>query len=187
MDYFKEISDAFSKVEVTDAEGKVIPFTEAISQVVELILEQNKKGSKVMLIGNGGSASIAAHIATDLLKNGDIPALAFTNPSLLTCLFNDLGYDYVFKKPVEILAKEGDILFSISSSGQSRNIISATMEGKKKACFLVTFSGFKKDNPLRRLGCINFYVPSDSYGCVEITHLAICHFIADTIIRNKNK
>ena len=185
MDYFKDITDAFSNVEVTDEGANTIPIDEAIHQAVELILAQSKKGNKVMLIGNGGSAAISAHIATDLLKNGNIPALAFTNHSLLTCLFNDLGYDHVFQKPIEVLAKEGDVLLSISSSGQSKNIISAVKEAKMRGCVVITLSGFNKENPLRRQGSLNFYVPSDSYGCVEITHLAICHFIADAIIRNK--
>ena len=140
----------------------------------------------MILIGNGGSASIASHIATDFLKNAEIPALAFNDSSLITCLSNDLGYEYVFQKPLEMLAKKGDILFSISSSGKSENILNAVKEAKSKGCFLITCSGFNKKNPLRKLGDINFYIPSYAYGYVEIAHLVICHSVVDKIIEKVN-
>ena len=136
-----------------------------------------------MIIGNGGSASIASHIATDLLKNLKIPALALNDASLLTCLSNDLGYENVFSMPLGILARKGDILFAISSSGKSKNILNAVIQGKKKGCIVIAFSGFSPRNPLRNKGDINFYVPSSSYGAVEITHLAICHAIVDILFK----
>lgn len=142
---------------------------------------QSKKGNKVMLIGNGGSAAIANHIATDLLNNAAISAITFNDPSILTCIGNDFGYARVFQRPIEGLARAGDILFSISSSGKSENILRATKKAKSKGCFVITFSGFSKNNPLKKLGKINFYVPSKSYGHVEIVHLAICHLIADNV------
>lgn len=179
--YIEKLRDLFLKIEVSAAGGKAISCEKAITRITDLIITQAKKGNKIILIGNGGSASIASHITTDLLKNAKIPTIAFNDPSLLTCLGNDLGYEYVFQKPIHMLAKKGDILFSISSSGKSENILNATREAKKKGCFLITLSGFGKKNPLRRLGDINFYIPSDSYGYVEITHLAICHCIADKI------
>jgi D-sedoheptulose 7-phosphate isomerase len=84
-----------------------------------------------------------------------------------------------------MLAKKGDILFCISSSGKSKNILNAAKEAQKKNCFLITLSGFSKANPLKKLGNVNFYVPAKSYGYVEIAHLAICHCIVDTIIKNR--
>ena len=86
-----------------------------------------------------------------------------------------------------MLAQRGDILFSISSSGKSKNILNATREARKKKCFLITLSGFKKENLLRKMGDINFYLPSDSYGYVEIGHLAICHCIVDKLIQDKKR
>lgn len=187
MDYLKNLSKLLFQIEVTDGKGKAVSLDKAVASIVNLAATQNKKGKKAMLIGNGGSASIASHIATDLLKNANIAAVAFNDPSLLTCLSNDLGYEYVFQKPIEILARSGDVLFAISSSGKSVNILNAARIAKEKKCFIVTFSGFDKENPLRLMGTINFYVPSFSYGYVEIIHLAACHLIADSLTGHKTK
>ncbi len=184
MEYFKKLQDLFSKIEVKDSQAKTLILSSAISRIVKLIIDQARQGSKVMLIGNGGSASIASHIATDFLKNAKVPSIAFNDSSLITCLSNDLGYENVFAKPLEMLAKKGDILFSISSSGKSKNIINATEEARDQGCFIITLSGFEKDNPLRTLGDINFYVPSCVYAYAEIVHLGICHLIADSIGEN---
>ncbi len=183
MDYFQRLGGLFYKMETKDKQGKSMPSDKAISAAVSLILRGAKQGNKVMIIGNGGSASIASHISTDLLKNAGIPAMAFNDASLLTCLSNDLGYEFVFSKPIELLAKKGDILISISSSGKSRNILQATREAVKKGCRIITLSGFNKNNPLKKLGEVNFYLPSNSYGFVEIAHLAICHSIVDKILQ----
>jgi len=88
----------------------------------------------------------------------------------------------VFEKPVEMFADEGDVLIAISSSGRSSNILAAVDRARQKACAIVTLSGFDSDNPLRRKGDVNFYVPSHSYGFVEISHLVLCHYIADQIM-----
>ncbi|MBM3245883.1 MAG: SIS domain-containing protein [Candidatus Omnitrophica bacterium] len=181
MEYFKELAGLFSKIEIRGQKGQSLSFDQAVSGISRIIAGQAKKGAKVILIGNGGSASIASHIATDFLKNCSLAALAFNDPSLITCLGNDLGYEYVFQKPLEMLSQKGDILFSISSSGKSKNILNATAKAGERGCFIITLSGFDRDNPLRKLGDINFYAPSDSYGYVEITHLAICHAIADKL------
>jgi D-sedoheptulose 7-phosphate isomerase len=186
MEYVKEIGDLLLRIKVADSKSKGLPLEQAVKKITSAVISRAKKGAKVIFIGNGGSASIASHMAVDFLKNGNIPALAFNDSSSLTCIGNDLGYEYVFQKPLEMLAQKNDILFSISSSGKSANIINATKEAKKKGCLVITFSGFNKGNPLRKLGEINFYVPSNSYGYVEIAHLVVCHCIIDKIIAGKN-
>lgn len=187
MGNFKELINILSKIKVSDKRGNSISFDKATSRISDCIITRCKEGNKIMLIGNGGSASIASHISTDFLKNAGCPAIVFHDSSLITCVSNDLGYERVFKKPVEVLAKKGDILFSISSSGKSENILGATAAAKKQGCFLVTLSGFRRENPLKKLGDINFYVSSKQYGHVEITHLAICHLIVDKIILDKRR
>jgi len=184
---FLELSNLLPVIETTDSTGRPLGCQKAILQIVKVISRQSKKGNKVMLIGNGGSASIASHIATDFLKNIKIPALAFSDSSLLTCLSNDLGYEQVFSTPIGILAKRGDILFAISSSGKSKNILNAVSQAKKKGCFVAGLSGFSPRNPLRNMGNINFYAPSSSYGAVEIAHLAICHAIVDILYTTRPK
>lgn len=181
MDYFKDLKELLSSIEVKGAKGETVSLDKAISKIADMIFSAQKKDGKVMVIGNGGSASIASHMTTDLLKNGSIRALSFNDPALLTCVSNDLGYENVFARPIEILAARGDILFAISSSGQSRNILNAVKAAKKRGCLVVTLSGFSATNPLRRSGDINFYVPSDAYGCVETVHAAICHHVTDAI------
>ena len=109
-------------------------------------------------------------------------AVAFNDGALLTCVGNDFGYAHVFEKPIEMFADPGDVLITISSSGRSESILRAAVTGTRARCRVMTLSGFDADNPLRRLGELNFYLPSDSYGYVEITHLAICHCILDTVI-----
>jgi D-sedoheptulose 7-phosphate isomerase len=135
-----------------------------------------------MFIGNGASVAISSHMATDCWKNGGIRAVAFNDGSLLTCISNDYGYKYVFEKPIEMFADNGDILIAISSSGKSENILKGVHTAKSKECNVITLSGFKDDNPLSVMGDYNFYVPSQEYGPVEIIHHSICHSILDSII-----
>ena len=82
-------------------------------------------GSKIIFVGNGGSAGIASHLAIDFSKNGGLRALAFNDPAALTCLGNDLGYENVFAKQLDFHARPGDLLIAISSSGRSPNILGA--------------------------------------------------------------
>ena len=178
--YISKFTELLSKIEVTDKNNNPLEFTSAIKESVNLVLSCKSRNKKIMLIGNGGSASIASHIAVDLWKNCGIRATAFNDSSLLTCISNDFGYPYVFEKPIERFSDEGDLLIAISSSGASINILN----GVKAAvnCKVITMSGFKSDNPLRSMGDLNFYVPSYSYGYVEIIHLLLCHYIVDIIL-----
>jgi D-sedoheptulose 7-phosphate isomerase len=180
------LKELFDAVCATDKEGAAFSLDEALQGSIKMIIEQAKAGGKLLFIGNGGSASIASHMATDFCKNAGMRALAFNDSSLLTCISNDYGYEHVFEKPVEMFAEPGDSLIAISSSGQSENILCAAALAKKKGLKVITFSGFAEDNPLRKLGEINFYVPSPEYGHVEIVHLAVCHCMIDIIIKKKN-
>ena len=148
---------------------------------------QSLKKKKVIFIGNGGSAAIASHLSVDYWKNGGMRAIAFNDTSLLTCIGNDYGYPFVFEKPIEMFADEGDVLIAISSSGKSDNILNGAKMARKMKCPVITMSGFKSDNPLRSLGDLNFYVPAPTgaYGFVEIAHLTLCHCIVDMIIDRK--
>ncbi len=180
---FQELTNLLLSIEATDSVGNSIDCQEALLKIVKIISRESKRRNKIILIGNGGSASIASHISTDFLKNLRIPSLAFNDSSLLTCLSNDLGYEQVFSTPIGILANKGDILFAISSSGKSKNILNAVAQAKKKECFVIGLSGFSPRNPLRSMGDINFYAPSSSYGAVEIAHLAVCHSIVDSLYK----
>jgi D-sedoheptulose 7-phosphate isomerase len=186
MRFFKELAKLASRTLVTDNRNRRISIAKAESVLLSKLRYCRIKGYKVMLIGNGGSAAIASHIAADLLKNSGIPTLTFYEGSLLTCISNDLGYKEVFAKPLGFLAKAGDILFVVSSSGMSENILRAVACARKKGCFVVSLSGFSKDNQLRRLGDLNFWCPSYCYGLVETAHLAICHSLVDRLIKKED-
>ena len=152
---------------------------QALESVIHLIGGLAKSKGKIIFIGNGGSAAIASHQAVDYWKNGKIRAIAFNDASLLTCVSNDYGYVHVFEKPIEMFAQSQDILFAISSSGKSENILRGVRAAQEIGSRVVTFSGFDKGNPLRSLGDYNFYVASHSYGLVEISHLTLSHYILD--------
>ena len=184
--YFKGLKELLSNIEATNQKQSSISFDLAMQKIISLVRLKSQRGNKLIFIGNGGSASIASHIVTDFLKNAGIPAVAFNDTSMLTCISNDLGYEQVFAKPISLLAKKGDILFAISSSGKSRNILNAVLAAKRKGCSIITLSGFGKDNPLKKMGEVNFYAPSHSYGDVEIAHLAICHALVDALMENLN-
>jgi D-sedoheptulose 7-phosphate isomerase len=170
----------------TDADANEYELDEAIEKALSHIMSIADNKGKLMLIGNGASASIASHIAVDFWKNAEIPAISFNDSALLTCIGNDYGYENVFKKPIEKFAEKKDLLIAISSSGKSENIIKAVKAAKNKGAIVLTLSGFKKDNPLRKLGVVNFYVPVNEYGYVEVIHHFICHCLVDMLSKEKN-
>lgn len=177
--YYSEFKKAIEHIETTDNSGSSLKFNNGIDLLVKLLSEIQNKKHRIYIVGNGGSAAIASHTAIDLLKNGNIPATAFNDASLITCISNDIGFEDVFAKPIEMLAREGDLVICISSSGNSANIVKAANTAKGKDCFVITLSGFAPDNKLRPLGNINFFVPSFSYGFLEIIHQYILHCILD--------
>jgi D-sedoheptulose 7-phosphate isomerase len=187
LQYFEKLTTLFSGVQVTNSQKRSLEFSDGLSTGIDVFVTQRSLGRKVIFIGNGGSAAIASHQAVDFWKNGGMRAIAFNDSSLLTCISNDFGYPHVFSKPVEMFAESGDILVAISSSGRSENILLAVNTAKGKGCRVITMSGFSVDNPLRLTGDLNFYVPSDSYGYVEIVHLALCHCILDTIMSGQGQ
>jgi len=182
--YLTDLGKILTQVQC--ASGAVaLELADAVEQAVALVTTQTGQGRKVLFAGNGGSATIGSHQATDFLKNGGMRALALNDAAMLTCLTNDLGYEHVFEKQIEMLADPGDVLIAISSSGKSENILRAVSAGATVGMRTITMSGFAPDNPLRQRGELAFYVPSHSYGFVEITHLALCHCIVDTIIERR--
>lgn len=185
--YFDALERCLRDIQVTDQKDRVFETGEGIERAAMLIKTQTSAGHKIIFVGNGASATISSHQATDYWKNGGMRAIAFNDAALLTCISNDFGYRHVFEKPIEMFADKGDVLVAISSSGQSENILRGVEAAKKKGCEVLTLSGFAADNPLRGEGSVNFYVSSDSYGHVEVVHHAICHCILDTIIEYYEK
>jgi D-sedoheptulose 7-phosphate isomerase len=177
--YFATLSRLILETEVTDGSGRLLPLEEAFAKVGTAAHSVHDAGNKIMFIGNGGSAGLASHLAIDFSKNGGLRSLAFNDASALTCLGNDLGYENVFAKQLEFHARASDLLIAISSSGKSANILAAVAVARAAKVGVITFSGFGRDNALRRAGDLNFYVRSGEYGFVEVAHLSLCHAILD--------
>lgn len=165
--------------EATESSGHAVSLGDAFGRAINLARSTHAAGGKLMIVGNGGSAGIASHLAIDFSKNGGLRAMAFNDAAALTCLGNDLGYENVFSAQIGFHARPGDLLVAISSSGRSPNILKAVRAARERDCVVLTLSGFEAGNPLRLTGDINLYVPSTSYGFVEITHLTLCHALLD--------
>lgn len=178
-DYFRTLSDLPAACEAADANGGALSLETALDRLVAAVGDLKDYDGKLMFVGNGGSASICSHMAIDFTKNAGVPALCFNDGAALTCLGNDLGYENVFVRQIEAFARPGDLLFAISSSGNSDNIVAAAEAARTRGCRVATLSGFRPDNRLRRLGDVNIWAPSGEYGFVEIVHLALCHAVLD--------
>lgn len=173
--YFAMLHDLLQHAAATSRDGAALSLDEAFARVSVAARQTHASGRKIMFIGNGGSAAISSHLAIDYLKNGGLRATALNDPPTLTALGNDLGYDQVFAKQLEMHADPGDLVIAISSSGRSANILNAVEVARRRECGVITYSGFGEDNPLRRCGDVNFYIRSGQYGFVEVGHLALCH------------
>lgn len=180
VDYAATLAGAIQATEASDVQHKAQSVDEAIDAAHRMIKGIAGTPNKLMFIGNGGSAGIAGHMAIDFTKNGGVRSVTFNDASSLTCLGNDLGYDQVFSKQVEMQGLAGDILIAISSSGESKNILNAVTAARKMKAHVISLSGFKSGNSLRKMGDINLYVPSSVYGFVETAHQALLHVILDT-------
>ena len=159
-----------------------------INLIYKMIKDTSKKGGIIYIAGNGGSASTSSHMSTDLTKNAKIKSMSFNDTNLITCFANDYGYEFWVSKAIEFYADKGDILIVISSSGKSKNMINACKTArKKKLKSIITFSGFNINNPLSKLGDINFWVNSKTYNYVENLHQLWLLATVDLIINKKIK
>ncbi len=177
--YFDTLFKATREVECTTSSGKSVTLDVASVEVCALCHRAHESRSKIMFIGNGGSMGIATHMAVDFSKAGGMRATAFGDGAVLTCLGNDIGYENVFARQIEWHGGAGDVLIAISSSGKSPNILNGVQAARSHGARVVTFSGFRDDNPLRKTGDVNFYVRAMEYGFVEVAHQAILHAILD--------
>lgn len=177
--YANALAAAMQDAQATDRDGRGVALDDVVRWTAATARSAHDAGCKLMFVGNGGSATTASHMATDYNKNGNLRTLSLNDSSMLTCLANDYSFADVFAKQVEFHARPGDLLVAISSSGKSPNILNAARTARTLGCTILTMSGFAADNPLRREGDMNVYLPSDFYGIVEIGHLALCHAILD--------
>lgn len=181
QDYEEQYRKAYEGKIYTDKDGKALSVS-AVEYLAEFLRKARAAKKKVFFIGNGGSAGIAVHMTADFLKNGRMRTVDMYGVATITCLGNDYGYEYIFSKQLELLADEGDVLIAISSSGNSPNILLAADVMKKCGGTVVTLTGFREDNKLRKKGDYNLYVPSMEYGIVESIHNRILQQVVDEMM-----
>ena len=170
---------------ITNAENIEFSLEDGLTKIYNLLLNIRDKNRSLYIIGNGGSAAIASHAVIDFMNVGKISAHTLHDPSTLTCMSNDYGYENAFSKILNITLKKEDLLIVISSSGKSKNMTNAVKAAKKNGTTVITLSGFDSKNTLRTLGDINIWINSRDYGMVEIAHQFILHNLADRFIDKK--
>lgn len=154
----------------------------ALDRSLEILKSvQSSKGTQFFL-GNGASAAFADHMALDWTKNGGIRSMNPSSAVLLTALANDISYQDSFATFLDRYARSGDLVVTISSSGNSENVIRAITAARKIGCQVITLSGLKPDNSSRKMGDVNFYVPAHTYGIVECAHQVLLHMLIDAFM-----
>lgn len=180
--YVDETARRLQLLAASDGNGKSLDNKIAFALWKDLTVQARGQKKTIFLIGNGASASMASHVAADLAKNAQVHTEVFTDLALITAIANDISFEDVFAEPLRRRLKPGDILAAISSSGKSANILSAVQTTKKLGGRVITLSAMSADNPLRKEGELNFYVPAHSYGMAETCHAALLHYWIDMIV-----
>jgi len=157
-----------------------------IQSASELMVKVLSSGNKILLVGNGGSAADAQHIAAELTgryksERKGLPAIALTtDTSALTAISNDYGYGRVFDRQVEALANPGDLLIGISTSGNSDNIISAFRLAKELKCATLGMSG-RSGGKMNEVCDLNLIIPSDDTPRIQEMHILIGHILCQAV------
>ena len=151
-------------------------------ETAEILKEVKVSGKKIIVVGNGGSAAMASHVAVDLTKAAGCRAVTFNEADLLTCFANDYGYENWVERALKFYADKGDVVILISSSGTSKNIVNGANWAKQNGLKIITLSGFNSENPLRKIGDINLWVDSKGYNIIEMAHHIWLVSIVDYIV-----
>lgn len=157
-----------------------------IDKIAKEAIAALKKGGKVIVFGNGGSAADSQHMVAELIgrfrrEKRPLAAVSLaTNTSILTAIGNDYGFQYAFSKQVEALAGKHDIIFAISTSGNSKNVIEAVLTAKKMGAKTVGLSGCG-GGQLSKIAGLSLVVPSDSTARIQEAHITVIHIICGLI------
>ena len=157
-----------------------------IEKIVEVCVRAFKGGNKLLLCGNGGSASDAQHIAAELsgkfyLEREPLNAEALhVNSSFVTAIGNDYSFDEIYRRGVLAKGQEGDILMAISTSGSSKNIINAVIAAHQLKMITISMTG-STDNPLSKMSNYNIKIPSTDTPRIQECHITVGHIICELI------
>ncbi len=160
--------------------------TDSIIKAVEEIIKALKNNGKILLMGNGGSAADSQHIAAEFIgrfqkERRSLPAIALTtDSSILTALGNDYGFDAIFARQIEGLGKPGDIIFAISTSGNSKNIIEGVKKAKQLGIKTIGLTGCE-GGKLAGLCDINLIAASKVTARIQESHICIAHTICELV------
>lgn len=181
IDYFKNTIELQNKV-LGDEN-----LLKKVQEAVDLITLAYKRGNKVLIAGNGGSAADAQHFAGEIVctfmrkDRKGYPAIALTtDSSVLTAWSNDIGYNTVFERQVEALGYEGDIFIGISTSGNSENIISAVNKAKELKLNTICLLG-RDGGKLKDSSDISLIIPSQSTPRIQEIHTVLVHVICEEV------
>ena len=179
MSFFKQFNtsvyESLVNCVATDGSQSTLETGSAMDAWCQRTKKLKEDNATMYFIGNGASSQMAGHMSADAAKNGQIRAQAFHETSLMTAVSNDTSYENVFAFPLNRFADPGDVLITISSSGNSPNIMRAIEVAKEIGLDIITLSGKGEDNKSRTKGMLNFYIPSNSYGIVECAHQVLLH------------
>lgn len=162
---------------------------EEIKEACEMFVQTIQSGKKIMLCGNGGSAADAQHIAAEISgrfvrdRKGLAGLALSTDTSVLTSVANDFGFDHIYKRQVEALAKPGDLLLGISTSGNSPNVIEALRQARQMQCKTLGLSG-NKGGKFSGECDLNLVIPSDETARIQEMHILIGHILCQAIDEN---
>lgn len=155
-----------------------------IDRIARILETAERKGNQIFLIGNGGSAATASHIATDWAKTAErrgrplLRSMSLTdNVPFMTAIANDLGYDEVFVRQLRNYLRRGDVVVIISGSGNSPNVLRAAKFARRAGAVTVGMTGFS-GGKLRNLVHVCLHVDSEQYGVIEDLHMAVGSILA---------
>lgn len=157
-----------------------------IIEIAELVIDALKKNGKLIVFGNGGSASDAQHITAELVgrfkkDRAGLAAIALTtNTSILTALANDYGYDVVFARQIEALGQKNDVVLGISTSGKAKNVAAGIKQAKKMGLKTVALTG-GDGGDIAKLADVSLLVPSASTPRIQEAHITIGHILCELI------
>ena len=177
--YFNAINKALINTKYLQNHNEISKesFFEEINKILKILLISS---NRIFFIGNGASSSFSNHMALDFAKNGKIKAFSLSDSALLTALANDYSYE---ESSVEFLkinsVNSNDLVITISSSGNSKNIVNVLDFCSENKIKTLAFSGLKVDNLSLKKSLYSIYVPAYTYGIVECCHQVIIHLILD--------
>lgn len=182
MQRIKELLNESAQLKIKVAET----LSDEISQVIDLIRTSLVNGGKILLMGNGGSAADAQHLAAEFIgrfkmERIALPAIALTtDTSALTCLGNDYGFESIFSRQIEALAKKGDAVIGISTSGNSENVFKALKQANELGAVSIGFLG-NDGGRIKKIAHKAIVVPSNDTARIQESHITIGHIICEII------